>query len=157
LKITDLATRIKWKPVLALLLVIIVAAFLLFGFPSIQSPLQEKWKGDGDIQEMSWPDPSRVETDGVARAKVEVRNVGKESADVKIKLSADDASLTFEEGGNTQEVNASISLGPKEIRELSFKVNFNATYAGKYRVKVTISPAGENIVDEIFFDVKEKK
>jgi hypothetical protein len=77
LKISDLATRIKWKPVLALLLVIIIVVFFLFG-GSVPSLFQEKWKGDGDIQEMSWADPASVETDGTAKAKVEVKNVGKE-------------------------------------------------------------------------------
>jgi len=158
MKITDLATRIKWQPVLILVLVILVAAVFLFGAPSVQSPFQAKWKGEGDVQEMSWADPTTVETDGTAKAKVEVRNVGKESAEVKIKLDADDASLSFEGGENPQEANANVSLGPEETRELSFKVNFNATYAGKYRVKVSVYPAGGKMPDdEIFFDVKEKK
>jgi hypothetical protein len=157
LKINDLVTRIKWQPVLALLLVIVAAAYLLFGGP-VSSPFQDKWKGDGDIQEMSWADPASVETDGTARAKVIVRNVGEDAGNVTVKLVADDASLAFEEGNNSQELNSPlISLGPEEVREMFFKVNFNAAYAGKYRVAVTVYAPGGNIQDEIFFDVKEKK
>ena len=156
-KPTDILYRIKWKPVLALAFVLLIVAYILFGGQGIKAPFQETWKGEGTIQEMSWADPSSVELDGNARAKVEVRNNGKEAEDVKIRLTAYDKSLIFPDSDSPQEINATINLGPKEMRELSFDVDFNATYAGKYGIKVTVSPGGENILDEIFFDVKEKK
>lgn len=157
MKALELLARIKWAPVIILVLVLIIFYFLIFSpGPKMGSPFSPGYKSVGDIQMRAWADPGTVTFTGESKAKVEVKNGGTNSANIRIKLTAYDSNMSFTETGN-QEVSASFGLGPKESREVPFSIDFNATYPGRYTVKVTVSPGGENIVDEIFFDVKEKK
>jgi len=157
-KLNELFARIKWKPVALLIIALAVIVVLLFGSLGNMSfnLFAPSYKEGGDIRVRSWADPSRVDLRGTATARVDVKNVGKESSNIRVRLETyDPPSLLFADSGS-EKANESISLGPGESRELGFKLRFNATYGGRYGVKVTVSPGGENIDDEIFFDVVEK-
>jgi len=131
-----------------------VCAFQVFGGLSF-SLFPQGFKGAGDIQVRSWADPSVVDLHGTATARVEVKNVGKEGGNIRLWLETYNQGLYFVDTG-TQKVNETVSLGPGESRELGFRVKVNATYGGRYGLKVTVSPGGENIEDEIFFTVAGK-
>jgi hypothetical protein len=157
-KLNELLARIKWKPVAILLVVLAVLFVFLFGSLGSMSfnLFAPSYKEGGDIRVRSWADPSRVDLKGTANARVDVKNVGKEASNIRVRLETYNPSLLFMDTVS-QKANESISLGPGESRELGFKLRFNATYGGRYGVKVTVSPGGENIEDEIFFDVAEIK
>jgi len=152
--LTDLFARVKWKSVLLLLLLVVLSIAILWVLFSFK-PFGQSYKGEGVIQVRSWADPVRVDLSGKSTAKVEIKNKGEDNADVLVKLETYDSVLSFDATGN-QKVNETVSLGHGESRELRFKVLFNATHGGTYGLKVAVSPKGENIVDEIFFDVFEK-
>jgi hypothetical protein len=156
-KLNELLARIKWQSVIVLLAAIVVLAAIFWGALDLKpvTLFAPTYKEGGNVQVRSWADPGRVELRGTSTARVEVKNIGKESNNVLIRLETYNPSLLFDETGS-QKANESISLGPGESRELGFKLRFNATYGGKYGVKVTVSPGGENIDDEIYFDVFEK-
>jgi hypothetical protein len=156
-KPNELLARIKWKPVAILLLVLAVLFVVLFGSLGNMSfnLFSPSYKEGGDIRVRSWADPARVDLRGSASARVEVKNVGKEASNIRLRLETYNPGLFFMDT-ESQKANESVSLGPGESRELGFKLRFNATYGGRYGVKVTVSPGGENIEDEIFFDVVEK-
>jgi hypothetical protein len=157
-KLNELLARIKWKPVAILLFVLAVLFVVLFGSLGNMSfnLFSPSYKEGGDIRVRSWADPARVDLRGTATARVDVKNVGKEASNIRVRLETYNPSLLFMDTVS-QKANESISLGPGESRELGFKLRFNATYGGRYGVKVTVSPGGENIEDEIFFDVTEIK
>jgi hypothetical protein len=156
-KLNELLARIKWKPVVILFIALAVIVALLFGSLGNMSfnLFAPSYKEGGDIQVRSWADPSGVDLKGTSFARVDVKNVGKEASNIRVRLETYNPSLFFIDTGS-QKANESISLGPGESRELGFKLRFNATYGGRYGVKVTVSPGGENIEDEVFFNVAEK-
>jgi hypothetical protein len=156
-KLNELLARVKWKPVILLLVLVAVLVAVFWGALDLKpvTLFAPSYKEGGDIQVRSWADPGRVDLRGTSTARVEVKNVGKESTNVWIRLETYNPGLLFDETGG-QKANESLSLGPGESRALGFKIKFNATYGGKYGVKVTVSPGGENIDDEIYFDVFEK-
>ncbi len=157
MKLNELLARIKWQSVIVLLAVIVVLAAVFWGALDLKpvNLFAPSYKEGGDVQVRSWADPSSVALRGTSTARVEVKNIGKESSNVLIRLETYDPSLLFDDTGS-QKANESISLGPGESRALGFKLRFNATYGGTYVVKVVVSPGGENIDDEINFDVVDK-
>ncbi len=157
MKLNELLARVKWKSVILLLAALAVLGAVFWGALDLKpiTLFTPSYKEGGDIQVRSWADPGRVELRGSSTARVEVKNTGKESNNVLVRLETYNPSLVFDETG-AQKANESLSLGPGESRALGFKIKFNATYGGKYGVKVTVSPGGENIDDEIYFDVFEK-
>ena len=159
-KLNELFARIKWKPVALLLIALAVIVVLLLGSLGNMSfnLFAPSYKGGGDIRVRSWADPVRVDLRGTATARVDVKNVGKEPSSIRMYLEPLDpysSSFIFDDTGS-QKTNKTLSLGPGESKDLGFIIRFNATYGGKYGIKVTVAPGGENIKDEIFFDVVEK-
>jgi hypothetical protein len=156
-KLNEILARIKWKPVAVLVIVLAVLFVVLFGSLGNMSfnLFSPTYKEGGDIRERSWADPGRVDLKGTSFARVDVKNVGTEASNIRVRLETYNPSLFFIDT-ESQKANETVSLGPGESRQLGFKLKFNATYGGRYGVKVTVSPGGENIEDEIFFDVVEK-
>ena len=160
MKLNELLARIKWQSVIVLLIAIVVLGAIFWGALDLKpvTLFAPTYKEGGDIQERSWADPGRVDLRGSSTARVEVKNIGKEPTNIRIFLEPLDpysSSFTFDDTGS-QKTNRSLSLGPGESKDLGFKIRFNATDVGKYGLKVTVSPGGENIDDEIYFDVFEK-
>ena len=152
----DLLARVKWKPVGAVVLVLLIAVILLFVLPSINL-FSSPYKGVGDVQAKVWADPARVELKGHTSVWVEVNNKGAAAQNVLVRMEIDDKDISFEESGN-QKINKTIQLGSGESRQVSFPVILNASSGGKYGIKMSALPSGETaIVDKVFLDVYEKK
>jgi uncharacterized protein (DUF58 family) len=152
----DLLARVKWKPVGAVFLVLLLAIILLFVLSS-KDLFSSPYKGAGDVQAKVWADPARVELAGHTSVWVEVSNKGTGSQSVLVRMEIDDKAISFEESGN-QKINRTIQLGSGESRRVEFPVILNALSGGKYGIKMTAIPRAETAIeDKVFLDVYEKK
>jgi len=151
MKIQELAARIKWKPVIGLIAVIALLMILIWAASNLK--LSSGFKGDGDIQMRAWADPSKALLTGKGKVWVDVRNTGTDNINANVNIAAYSKSLVFSDSG-TQQVNKAVEIGPGESRQLDFLINFNASDAGKYGLKVTVSPG--DLESEVFFDLAEK-
>lgn len=152
-KIKHYFSRVKWGPVFAL--IIIVAIILLVIFGSSIKLFQPSYKTSRDIEMRVWGDPGKLDIKGKATAMVEIKNRGNDPVDVRLELLTYDSTLSFIDTGS-QKVNRTLSLGPKESRVIDdFRIDFQATDAGRYGVKVAAYSDGDEITDEIFFELVE--
>ncbi|MEA3254333.1 MAG: hypothetical protein U9Q22_00680 [Candidatus Altiarchaeota archaeon] len=150
----SIISRVKWKSVLGLISFIALILFVLWAILTL-NPFGPGYKGEEDIQIRSWVDPGRVDLKGKSTVWIDVMNRGDEKVEVDVDLQTYDKNLIFEKTGN-QRTNESRILGPRESRELDFKVNVNAPDSGKYGIKILVTHTGESIEDEVFLNVVEK-
>jgi hypothetical protein len=149
----NIISRIKWKSVTGLILVVFLILIFVWAF-FVFKPFAPGHKGSGDIQIRSWVEPGRVDLKGKSTVWIDVINKGDEKVNIDVNLETYDKNLIFEQTGN-QRINETKALGPRESRELDFRVNVDAPDGGKYGVKIRVSYKRETIEDEVFLTVVE--
>ena len=154
MKVTDLLARVKWKSVLALILLIAVIILVVWGF-YVLKPFTANYKTKGDLSARFWADPARTELRGATTVWVEVKNRGSDKLPVTVTMNTYSKSLLFAAG--EQNMSKGVELGPGESRQLPFSANMNASYAGTYGLKAVVSSGGENIEQELFIEAFEAK
>ena len=147
----DIISRIRWKSVMVVLLVIVIIAI---AFSSVNL-FSSGYMGKKDIKIRTWLDPSTVDLNGKSIVWSEVKNTGQEDVWILLNLDTDDPALLFKDTEN-QSTSEFIKLGPGESRKLDFKIELvYASYSGDYGINILLKYDEEEIKDKIYLKVME--
>ncbi|OYT55206.1 MAG: hypothetical protein B6U72_00195 [Candidatus Altiarchaeales archaeon ex4484_2] len=144
----DTLKRVRWNVVFGSLVVLVVVAFLLLG-----NPLDPKYQGEGEIKMRAWLDPNTVGLSDESTAWVELMNLGDDEYNLTLGMSAKSRELSFNSAGELA-VQKSIIIGPGESRNIPFKINVDAEYAGSYGVNIHAVYGKKEITSEMYLTVK---
>jgi hypothetical protein len=138
-RIADLAKRIRWRSVIALILFVAVLFVLFKSMPGSYQVL-------GAVGIRVTADPSTVAPGGSSVLDVELKNVNaKEAATVTFKAQTTDRNIYFEDSNSQTYGSASISIGPQETRKIKLKVKTKTeALEGQYTLDFSALPQGED-------------
>ena len=146
-------SRIRWKNVIIVLVLLLVIAFLIWSIPS-------KYRVKDNIGLKVSIDPDTIKVGERTRIGVEVKNLYPQS-DTIVAVSAltYDDSLVFMETGAKDYRSSDIKIGPSETRQIAVTLESkNAALAGNYRIDVLVKEKGkvEGTQDTIFLKVEKQ-
>jgi len=132
----EVSSRIKWKSVLA---VLIVLAIVLLVFRNIPSGYTVK----DDVGLKAYANPDTIKLDGRTSLEIEIKNTGQERGiETLVSANAYDQNIIFTNTSSTS-VELSVKIGPKEVRKLSFEIQLSpGALEGTYCIDVTVKPEG---------------
>jgi hypothetical protein len=136
-KLGSLASRIRWRSVLALVLLIALVAVLIQSMPGSYST-------GGGIGLRVTVSPTKIAPGGAAVLDVELKNVNdKSDAVVSVEAKTYDPGLTFTDSLAQSYRSNIIKIGPQETRRLKVDLKSrNGILEGKYTVDFTATPEG---------------
>ncbi len=140
--------RVRWNVVFGLLVVLVVVVLLLFG-----NPLKPRYHGEGEIKMRAWLEPDTVGLLDESTAWVELINQGGREYNLTIEVSAKSRELSLKSTGEMV-AEKSIIIGPGESRNIPFKINVDAEYAGSYGVNLQVVYDRKEITSEMYLKVK---
>jgi hypothetical protein len=144
--------RIKWKSVLALIIVIAAMYFLVKSFPTGYSV-----KNNIGLKVSS--NPEQISPGYISTINVEIKNLNRERMiTVGVKAKTSDQSMFFTETYSGEYFRGGITIGPQETRKLRFDVKSKAgSLEGRYGVTVYAIEDGkvEGVEDTLFIEVEE--
>jgi hypothetical protein len=137
--IKSLASRIRWRSVIALILLVIVAAVLLKTMPGSFATV-------GSVGIRVTADPSSVSPGASSTLDVELKNVNaKGDVTVTVKAQTYDRNIYFEDSNSQTYGSASISIGPQETRKIKMKVKTRPeTLEGQYSLDFSALSSGSD-------------
>ena len=137
-KISSLAGRIRWRSVLAALLLLAVLAVVWKTMPSGFSVF-------GGVGIRVTATPSSVGPGGSSVLEVELQNVNaKGDVSMTVKAQTYDRNIYFEESNSQTYGSSSITIGPQETRKVKLKVKTRPeALEGQYSLDFTATQPGE--------------
>ncbi|ODS42402.1 MAG: hypothetical protein MSIBF_03500 [Candidatus Altiarchaeales archaeon IMC4] len=144
-------SKVRWKSVIALLVVLAVLAVALNSF--IHPDCTAK---DGICINV-WADPDKINVYEGSTVWVDVKNVGEEVMEVSVDLKAWDESLRFKGGDSNFVLNndsAVVSIAPGENRRVDFAMKLvGAKNPGKYRIDVLAHSVSREVEKTLYLEV----
>jgi uncharacterized membrane protein len=144
--------RIRWKSVLAVILLLGVAVVVLQYMPS-------SYQVSNGVGIKVSPNPSTISPGGSSVVDIELKNV---NADKDLTVNLDtrtyDRNILFDAANSQTYRISSISIGPQETRKLNLKVKSNPeTMQGTYTIDFKAIPLGEDKGAESRVSIKVEK
>jgi hypothetical protein len=152
-KIKSVIHRIRWRSVLAVVLLVAFAA-VAFNF------LPAGYQVGGGVGLKVRATPDSLSPGGASTIEAELKNTDSDrTVKVVVKSRAHDASLIFDETYTQAYESVPISIGPQGTKKITFKLKTKAdSLEGRYPVDVTATEEGkaEGAEKRIFLTVKKK-
>jgi hypothetical protein len=147
----EVGSRIRWKSVLAVIFALLIVILVFRSIPSGYSVKD-------DIGLKAYADPDSIRMDDTTKLRIEVKNTGSDKEiEAVVVARAYDELLVFENTSSTV-VEASLKVGPKETRRLTFEMKvLPGANEGTYRVDVSAKPVNkiEGVKEPVFINVEE--
>ncbi|MFH1055829.1 MAG: hypothetical protein V1744_07045 [Candidatus Altiarchaeota archaeon] len=136
-KLNSLVSRIRWKSVIAVILLVAVAYTLIQYFPG-------GYQTSGNIGLKVSAKPDSMTPGGSTTLEVEVKNMNsKEEVTVTIRGRTFEKEIMFADTQTQNYASDPIQIGPQGVRKLSLSVKSSrAALEGEYPVEVTVSAEG---------------
>jgi len=136
--IRSIIYRIRWRSVIALLLLVACAYILLANMPS-------GYNVGGGIGLWAQAKPDTIKPGATSYVLVELKNLqAKEGMVVSITGLTYDENLIFDDTYAQTYSGQPITIGPEELRKLSFKIRArDGILPGEYRVLIRAEQAGK--------------
>jgi len=152
-RIKSVVSRIRWKSVFAVVLLVALAAVAFKWLPA-------GYQTGGGLGLRVSANPPKVAPGGLTTLEAELKNLDSDrSVKVLVKARTYDAELVFEETYGQEYDGLPISIGPQGARKITFKINSKPTaLEGKYPVDVTAAEegGGEGAAKRIFLTIEKK-
>ncbi len=153
--VQDTIARIKWRSVLALLVVIIVLFFLVTSI----NPLTTGYSVRNNIGLKTDVKPSSIMPGDISTIRVELMNLNKEkTVTLGIKAKTTDKNIFFTETYSGDYMRGGITIGPQETRKLKFDIKSkDGSLAGKYGIVISAVEDGkiEGSESTVFIDLDD--
>ncbi|MBD3388216.1 MAG: hypothetical protein GF416_03980 [Candidatus Altiarchaeales archaeon] len=155
-RIRSIVYRIRWRSVIAVLLLVAVAALLFTSMPS-------GFRVTGGVGLKVKADPAKIPPGGSTTLQIELKNVeSDEKATLVVEGNANDDDIYFEESYTQSYRSMSIPIGPQGTRKTSFKVKTKpGILEGRYTIDVTArneqDPESREARTRVFLEVESRK
>ncbi|MDD5111629.1 MAG: hypothetical protein PHG85_03725 [Candidatus Altiarchaeota archaeon] len=146
----EVGSRIRWKSVLAVIVVVFIAIIALTSLPS-------GYTVKDDIGIKAAANPDTIKPNGKTTLEIEVKNMKEDRVEVEIGAKAYDELLTFSNTSSTQ-VMTTVKIGPKEVRRLYFDMELmDGALEGKYGIEISAKPENkiEGVVYQLYINVRK--
>jgi len=147
----EIGARIRWKSIIAVLFVIIVAVLVF------RNLLQSGYAIKDNVGLRVYADPGSMNLGGKTIIQIEVKNMGQDrDLGVTVTARAYDERFVFMNTSSTM-VESSVKVGPKEVRKLSYEMKMLSPLEGTYGVEVTAKADNriDGVEEQVYINVEK--